>query len=484
MDKFFILERSNEKSKVVMKTPKNYFNTKVFKKYAEIREKLSLTHNKEIKEERRKLKEITKILCPYFGSNYLELIFNMKDDLYYFNYSKMIKNSKSNYNNRPNENKRANRKYKNIVSTMGYYPEIMELDFCKREKVNHKYWLHRYLIAFYNLKENGNMLLPLINVCHSETVDFIYLGLLLFNKVTLYRGTYIYLEKFNPLIKEDTIIKLLDRLPKLFTIEPKKNVNILANYLQYYYKDMYQYNLDIYHKRFDKVIEDTYKDLIVKLEDTKDSQLYEKTIITIYQNFYNMFKKLFIKDQLIKIHSGIKTEEGKFLKKIVISNDIKKVAEVGMAFGISSMFISTGLKKTKGSLISIDPFQTKQWKDNGVNLLKSLKLDKNHTLIQKKSYIALPELLEKYGENSFDMIFIDGWHTFDYTLVDAFYSNKLVKVGGFIIVDDALHFSVKQCIRYLDTNYKNLKRIKSPNTFAAYRKIDQDQREWNFHVKF
>ena len=34
---------------------------------------------------------------------------------------------------------------------MGYYPEIMELDFVK-EEVDHKYWLHRYLIAFYHLE--------------------------------------------------------------------------------------------------------------------------------------------------------------------------------------------------------------------------------------------------------------------------------------------------------------------------------------------
>lgn len=330
------------------------------------------------------------------------------------------------------------------------------------------------------------MLLPLTNICYPETIDLIYLGLLLFTKITIYRGQYLYLEKFDPQIEEKIIVNLLDKLPKLFVVEPKNNLKKLEKYLEYWYNELYQHYSDIENKNFDKVIEYIYKDLISKMVDTKSKNFYDKVILIIYKNFYSLFKKMFIEGNILKIHSGIKTDEGIFLKNIVISKDLNKIAEVGMAYGISAMYITEGLKKNnkKGSLISIDPFQTEQWKDNGVNLLKSIKLDKFHELIQKKSYIALPELIEKYGENSFDMLFIDGWHTFDYTLVDVFYADKLVKVGGYIIVDDVLHYSVKQSIRYLDKNYRHLKRIKSPSTFAAYKKINNDNREWNFHIGF
>ena len=50
------------------------------------------------------------------------------------------------------------------------------------------------------------------------------------------------------------------------------------------------------------------------------------------------------------------------------------------------------------------------------------------------SYIALPKLLEKYKYNYFDFIFIDGFHTFDYTLVDFFFSNLLLKINGIIVI--------------------------------------------------
>lgn len=476
---FFIIERDDKKKSIKYKNPQKYIDTTIFEKYSEIREKLSLTNNKNIKDHRYKIKELYKNVDKYFGSKYLEKIFNMKDDLQYYNYNKPIKNSKSNYN-------KKDEKYKNIVTTMGYYNEIVELTLCEREKVLNKYWLHRYLIAFRNLKKDGNMLIPITNICYPETIDLIYLGLLLFNKITIYRGQYLYLEKFDPQIEEKIIIKLLDRLPKLFIVEPKNDLNKLEKYLEYWYKDFNKHYNDIENKNFDNVFEYIYKDLVSKLNDIDSKEYYDKVILIIYKNFYSLFKKVFIEDKILKIHSGIKSEEGIFLKKIVMLKNLNKIAEVGMAFGISSMYITEGLKRNNknGSLISIDPFQTEQWKDNGVKLLKSIKLDKYHKLIQKKSYIALPELIEKYGEKSFDMIFIDGWHTFDYTLVDVFYADKLVKVGGYIIVDDVLHFSVKQSIKYIDKNYRHFKRLKSPNTFAAYKKINDDDREWNFHIKF
>jgi predicted O-methyltransferase YrrM len=120
----------------------------------------------------------------------------------------------------------------------------------------------------------------------------------------------------------------------------------------------------------------------------------------------------------------------------------------------------------------------------GIKLLKQYDLHKNHKLIQKKSYEALPLLLQKYGEESFDLIFIDGWHTFDYTLIDFFYADKLLKINGIIIIDDALHSGVKKCIDYLNTNYKFYNKIESPITLGAFQKTKNDDREWNFHKNF
>ena len=69
-------------------------------------------------------------------------------------------------------------------------------------------------------------------------------------------------------------------------------------------------------------------------------------------------------------------------------------------------------------------------------------------LIEVKSEFALPRLLEK-NEGQFDLIFIDGWHTFDHTLLDCFYATRLLKVGGVLVIDDVSFPSVRRVVDFL-----------------------------------
>lgn len=129
-------------------------------------------------------------------------------------------------------------------------------------------------------------------------------------------------------------------------------------------------------------------------------------------------------------------------------------------------------------------FQKSQWDNQALKFIKHLGYDKNHSLIEKKSHVALPEMLEKYGEDSFDFSFIDGDHKFDVTLLDFYYSSLMVRIGGTIIIDDALHAGVSKCIKFIDTNMSNFKKLESPNTIAVYKKIGEDKREWFYHKNF
>ena len=45
-------------------------------------------------------------------------------------------------------------------------------------------------------------------------------------------------------------------------------------------------------------------------------------------------------------------------------------------------------------------------------------------------------------------MFIDGWHTFDHTLLDLFYANRWIKVGGYIVIDDCNWSSVAKAVSY------------------------------------
>lgn len=224
-----------------------------------------------------------------------------------------------------------------------------------------------------------------------------------------------------------------------------------------------------------------------------------------------------------KLHSAIDREEGEFLFSI-IQNDptIQKTLEVGCAYGLSSLYICAAIQDRSGaSHTIIDPFQNSHWDGVGVIKLQELGID-FFNLIEIKSEFALPQLLAQQ-EGQYDCIFIDGWHTFDHTLLDCFYATRLLRVGGVLVVDDVLFPSVKRVINFLK-NYpcyeeigsvqrnspktwkkilaRNLaflinqhiwKQILNPNLYRrvfekqeirmiALRKIQEDNRDSNWHV--
>jgi predicted O-methyltransferase YrrM len=188
----------------------------------------------------------------------------------------------------------------------------------------------------------------------------------------------------------------------------------------------------------------------------------------------------------IKLTSAISPAEGFHLYDLIKSNKYKNILEIGMANGMSGMYMAQALQENgEGHLTSIDPFQEKQWKSAGLHNIEKAGLDEYHTLVQKKSYEAMPELLAE--GKKYDLIFIDGMHLFDYTLVDMFYAILLCRVGGAIVVDDILHKGPAKVIKYAESNYKQcLRRIyQSPvKTMATYVKNSEDNRAWDYHQSF
>lgn len=144
------------------------------------------------------------------------------------------------------------------------------------------------------------------------------------------------------------------------------------------------------------------------------------------------------------LESNIDTAEGAFLQKLIGENGYAKTIEIGCAYGISSLFICSALPP-RGHHTIVDPFQKSQWSNIGTEQLRKAGIQ-NYTLIEKVSEIALPELLNAGAK--FDFAFIDGWHTFDHTLLDMFYMNRLLKTGGTLVIDDVGMEGVERAVNY------------------------------------
>jgi predicted O-methyltransferase YrrM len=128
------------------------------------------------------------------------------------------------------------------------------------------------------------------------------------------------------------------------------------------------------------------------------------------------------------------------------------VLEVGMAYGASTIAILSALEANdkQGTLTSIDPAQSSYWHNIGVVNVKRSDLALNHKLIEQPDYVALPNLLAE--RVSFDFAYIDGWHTFDYTLLDFFYIDRMLKVGGIVAFNDCYLAAVKKVLGFLKTH--------------------------------
>jgi len=281
-----------------------------------------------------------------------------------------------------------------------------------------------------------------------------------------------------------------EEIPKDFVNKINNHISrLLDRQLKYYeYFEWFQKNeKSINMKEFDKFKKKLAIQCFIE---------YNIPIKPIYSNIiYNLLTTQQLEDKqgkFIKLHSNIKRDEGEYIYYLIRQNKLKICVEVGMAYGVSALFICRALKNNESEssedvdhlLYSIDPNQSTQWLGLGVENIKRDNLTKYHKLLEMKSYRALPKLLKKY-EKEVDMIFIDGWHTFDYTLVDGFYSDLLLKIGGYMIFDDALHQGPAKVIRYMVENYKHYKKLDiNVRTIAVFKKLRHDDREWSYHRDF
>lgn len=155
---------------------------------------------------------------------------------------------------------------------------------------------------------------------------------------------------------------------------------------------------------------------------------------------------------------------GRFLFTLVMMFKPRRILEVGMANGVSCAYIAKAqlsYLQQDGAHVIIDPFQSTQWHNAGRAMLERLGLDRNIEVIEDYSIHAIPNL-EKQGQR-FDLAFIDGNHCLDYTLADVLASDRVLRIGGLIVLDDSRAFGVRMAVPYLDRYRVNLARIRFDN---------------------
>jgi predicted O-methyltransferase YrrM len=147
------------------------------------------------------------------------------------------------------------------------------------------------------------------------------------------------------------------------------------------------------------------------------------------------------------LHSEITRDEGDLVTTLISQNGCRRTLEVGCAYGLSSLYICGAIPDSRGEHHTIvDPYQRTEWKGIGILNLHRAGYD-SFRLLEQPSEMALPDLI-RAGER-FDFVLIDGFHTFDQTLVDFYFVNRLLELGGIVVFDDVHLPAVRRVARFV-----------------------------------
>lgn len=172
----------------------------------------------------------------------------------------------------------------------------------------------------------------------------------------------------------------------------------------------------------------------------------------------------------VEATSYIDASCGDLLQKAVRALRPRIAVEVGLAFGISTLYILEALLEVGGEkLIGIDPAQHDEyWRGGGLHNISRAGYEHLYEFHEETSQQVLPVLVGQ-GQR-IDFAFIDGWHTFDHVLLDFFYIDQMLNVGGVVVLDDVGYPSIKRVCDFVITNrnyevYDSV-RLKPSNTFS------------------
>lgn len=163
----------------------------------------------------------------------------------------------------------------------------------------------------------------------------------------------------------------------------------------------------------------------------------------------------------------------------VFLGEIKPVhiLEVGLATGSSALCSILAAHDSIGSYTAIDPFQTSWFNSRGRHIVKqNAPSSCDINIIERKSYIALPELIA--SGRKYDYIFIDSSHMFDETLIELYFADKMLAIDGWLVMDDRQWPMVGGVVNFALNNYPHFEIDTTHPRLTLLRKKKEDNRKW------
>lgn len=203
----------------------------------------------------------------------------------------------------------------------------------------------------------------------------------------------------------------------------------------------------------------------------------------------------------VPLHSHIPVFECQLIQQWIREQGCTRLIEIGLAYGISSLFICDAIADRPDAIYHIiDPHQQRNWQGMGLHHLAKAGYGERFQFHETYAECCLPQLWQSGFRCDFALI--DGRHTFDQTLVDFFWINRLLRVNGIVIFDDIQLPAIQRATAYVATYpcYQKLAlpppsrqspmaRVRRMNgvpeaRVVGFLKIAEDQRSHDWYVNF
>lgn len=153
----------------------------------------------------------------------------------------------------------------------------------------------------------------------------------------------------------------------------------------------------------------------------------------------------------VKLHPhSVERARGEALRDLAVAEGVERTIEVGLALGMSALFLCQAVLPRGGRHVAVDPFQTESWNGAGLRTLREAGVEEIVEVVEEESQLALPRLVSEGRE--FDLAFVDGDHRFEGVFLDLYFMTRLVKPGGLVVVDDMWMPAVRTAVAYVEKN--------------------------------
>ena len=142
--------------------------------------------------------------------------------------------------------------------------------------------------------------------------------------------------------------------------------------------------------------------------------------------------------RIVKDAPYMSVAQAQRMTSFIHDHKLKDVLELGFFHGVSTCYMAAAVKELGGRVTTIDLASARKRSPNITELLEGCGLsDQVDVYFEPQSFTwRLMRMIEDGKGPRFDMVYLDGGHTWDVTGFAFFLVDRLLRPGGWLIFDD------------------------------------------------